>query len=160
MGRCGRIGLRRLLGRALATGVSSLVPHPCFRAALWRRGRRTNCCWPPPVDLAKAIAGSNAHANGLRYPIPPLRHAMDARRHVAQPRQEGLDPPSHLDPPCANRSACNANTPTDVTFSFTGFARRAGHTADHTGRLGIAFFEGRSRYFAVDHERAVDSTGG
>ena len=51
----------------------------------------------------------------------------------------------------------NANTPTDVTFSFTGFAQRAGKTADHTDGWGIAFFEGRGLRHFVDHERAMDS---
>ena len=51
----------------------------------------------------------------------------------------------------------NANTPTDVTFSFTGFAQRAGNTADHTDGWGIAFFEGRGLRHFVDHERATDS---
>lgn len=51
----------------------------------------------------------------------------------------------------------NANTPTDVTFSFTGFAQRAGRTADHTDGWGIAFFEGRGVRHFVDHARALDS---
>ncbi len=51
----------------------------------------------------------------------------------------------------------NANTPTDATFSFTGFAQRAGHTADHTDGWGIAFFEDKGLRHFVDHERAVDS---
>ncbi len=51
----------------------------------------------------------------------------------------------------------NANTPTDVTFSFTGFAQRAGRTADHTDGWGIAFFEGRGVRHFVDHQRAIDS---
>lgn len=51
----------------------------------------------------------------------------------------------------------NANTPTDVTFSFTGFAERGGHTADHVDGWGIAFFEGRGLRHFVDHERAADS---
>ncbi|MCE1251909.1 MAG: class II glutamine amidotransferase [Comamonadaceae bacterium] len=51
----------------------------------------------------------------------------------------------------------NANTPTDVTFSFTGFAQRAGHTADPTDGWGIAFFEDKGLRHFVDHERAVDS---
>ncbi|MBP8270253.1 MAG: class II glutamine amidotransferase, partial [Sphaerotilus sp.] len=33
----------------------------------------------------------------------------------------------------------NANTPTDLVFSFTGFAHRA---AEHKDGFGIAFFEG------------------
>ena len=42
----------------------------------------------------------------------------------------------------------NCNTPTDVTFSFTGFAQRGGRTDHHGDGWGIAFFEGRGvRHF-------------
>ncbi|MBO9680661.1 MAG: class II glutamine amidotransferase [Acidovorax sp.] len=51
----------------------------------------------------------------------------------------------------------NCNTPTDVRFSFTGFAQRGGATGDHTDGWGIAFFEDRGLRHFVDHERAVDS---
>ena len=34
----------------------------------------------------------------------------------------------------------NCNVPTDVTFSFTGFAQRGGKTDDHSDVWGIAFF--------------------
>lgn len=51
----------------------------------------------------------------------------------------------------------NSNTPTDVTFSFTGFAQRAGHTGDHSDGWGIAFFENNGVRHFVDHQRAVDS---
>ena len=51
----------------------------------------------------------------------------------------------------------NCNTPTDVTFSFTGFAQRAGHTGDHSDGWGIAFFEGKGVRHFVDHKRAADS---
>ena len=51
----------------------------------------------------------------------------------------------------------NCNTPTDVTFSFTGFAQRAGHTGDHSDGWGIAFFEDKGVRHFVDHARAVDS---
>ena len=37
----------------------------------------------------------------------------------------------------------NCNTPTDVTFSFTGFAQRGGRTDHHKDGWGIAFFEGQ-----------------
>jgi len=58
----------------------------------------------------------------------------------------------------------NSNTPTDVTFSFTGFAQRGGRTDHHTDGWGIAFFEGGDdpdcdkglRHF-VDHAPASDS---
>jgi len=36
----------------------------------------------------------------------------------------------------------NCNAPTDVTFSFRGFAQRGGHTDQHADGWGIAFFEG------------------
>ena len=51
----------------------------------------------------------------------------------------------------------NANTPTDVTFSFTGFAQRGGNTGDHADGWGIAFFEELGLRHFVDHQRAVDS---
>ena len=54
----------------------------------------------------------------------------------------------------------NCNTPTDVTFSFTGFAQRGGRTDEHADGWGIAFFEGGDdkglRHF-VDHQSACDS---
>ena len=36
----------------------------------------------------------------------------------------------------------NCNAPTDVTFSFRGFAQRGGNTDHHADGWGIAFFEG------------------
>jgi predicted glutamine amidotransferase len=51
----------------------------------------------------------------------------------------------------------NCNTPTDVVFSFTGFAERGGHTDVHTDGWGIAFFEGAGLRHFVDHQSAVDS---
>lgn len=35
----------------------------------------------------------------------------------------------------------NANNPTDIVFSFTGFRQRGGNTDDHKDGFGIAFFE-------------------
>ncbi len=51
----------------------------------------------------------------------------------------------------------NCNTPTDVTFSFTGFAQRGGNTDHHADGWGIAFFEGAGVRHFVDHQRACDS---
>ena len=48
----------------------------------------------------------------------------------------------------------NANTPTDVMFSFTGLATRAD---EHKDGFGIAFFEDRAARLFVDHHRARDS---
>jgi len=48
----------------------------------------------------------------------------------------------------------NANTPTDLVFSFTGFANRA---LEHKDGFGIAFFEGRGLRLFVDHQSATAS---
>ncbi len=48
----------------------------------------------------------------------------------------------------------NANTPTDVVFSFTGFATRA---AEHKDGFGIAFFEGAGVRLLVDAQSARHS---
>jgi predicted glutamine amidotransferase len=48
----------------------------------------------------------------------------------------------------------NANTPTDVVFSFTGFATRA---AEHKDGFGIAFFEGAGARLFVDAQSARTS---
>ena len=48
----------------------------------------------------------------------------------------------------------NANTPTDVMFSFTGFATRA---AEHQDGFGIAFFEGPGMRLMVDAQSARTS---
>jgi glutamine amidotransferase len=51
----------------------------------------------------------------------------------------------------------NCNTPTDVTFSFAGFAQRGGRTDHHADGWGIAFFEGRGLRHFVDHQPAAES---
>lgn len=51
----------------------------------------------------------------------------------------------------------NAKKPTDLTFSFTGFAQRAGKTGDHVDGWGIAFFENHGVRHFVDHQSAIDS---
>ncbi len=38
----------------------------------------------------------------------------------------------------------NCATPTDVTFSFTGFAARGGLTDHHADGFGVAFFEDKA----------------
>lgn len=48
----------------------------------------------------------------------------------------------------------NANTPTDVMFSFTGFSTRA---AEHKDGFGIAFFEGAGVRLMVDAQSARES---
>ena len=51
----------------------------------------------------------------------------------------------------------NCNVPTDVTFSFTGFAQRGGRTDHHEDGWGIAFFEGHGLRHFVDHQPASTS---
>ncbi|HZV67026.1 MAG TPA: class II glutamine amidotransferase [Telluria sp.] len=51
----------------------------------------------------------------------------------------------------------NCNVPTDIVFSFTGFAMRGGHTDTHHDGWGIAFFEGAGVRHFVDHQAAVES---
>jgi glutamine amidotransferase len=53
--------------------------------------------------------------------------------------------------------AMNCNVPTDIVFSFTGFAHRGGRTDTHHDGWGIAFFEGAGVRHFVDHQAAVDS---
>jgi glutamine amidotransferase len=51
----------------------------------------------------------------------------------------------------------NCNVPTDIVFSFTGFATRGGRTAEHNDGWGIAFFEGAGVRHFVDYQAAIDS---
>jgi len=51
----------------------------------------------------------------------------------------------------------NCNVPTDIVFSFTGFALRGGRTDTHHDGWGIAFFEGAGVRHFVDHQAAIDS---
>lgn len=53
--------------------------------------------------------------------------------------------------------AMNCNVPTDIVFSFTGFAHRGGRTDTHHDGWGIAFFEGAGVRHFVDHQAAVAS---
>ena len=53
--------------------------------------------------------------------------------------------------------AMNCNVPTDIVFSFTGFAMRGGRTDTHHDGWGIAFFEGAGVRHFVDHQAAVES---
>ena len=51
----------------------------------------------------------------------------------------------------------NCNVPTDIVFSFTGFATRGGRTDEQKDGWGIAFFEGNGVRHFVDHQAAVAS---
>lgn len=51
----------------------------------------------------------------------------------------------------------NCAAPTDVTFSFTGFAARGGVTDHHADGWGIAFFEDKACRLFIDHESSSRS---
>jgi glutamine amidotransferase len=51
----------------------------------------------------------------------------------------------------------NCNTPTDVRFSFAGFAQRGGHTDHHADGWGIAFFQGCGARLFIDTDAACHS---
>jgi glutamine amidotransferase len=51
----------------------------------------------------------------------------------------------------------NCNVPTDIVFSFTGFATRGGRTDVHNDGWGIAFFEGAGVRHFVDYQAATAS---
>jgi predicted glutamine amidotransferase len=51
----------------------------------------------------------------------------------------------------------NCATPTDATFSFTGFCQRGGGTDHHADGWGIAFFEGKGVRLFVDPLSAANS---
>ena len=51
----------------------------------------------------------------------------------------------------------NCATPTDITFSFSGFAQRGGGTDHHADGWGIAFFEDKACRLFIDHEPALTS---
>ncbi|MCW8902605.1 class II glutamine amidotransferase, partial [Sedimenticola sp.] len=51
----------------------------------------------------------------------------------------------------------NCNVPTDICFSFEGFARRGGDTDEHRDGWGIAFFEGKGCRTFMDVQPSADS---
>lgn len=51
----------------------------------------------------------------------------------------------------------NANVPTDICFSFTGFKARGGLTDHHRDGWGIAFFEGRGARVFLEPCASADS---
>lgn len=51
----------------------------------------------------------------------------------------------------------NCATPTDVSFSFTGFAARGGRTDHHADGWGIAFFEDKACRLFIDPQASATS---
>jgi glutamine amidotransferase len=53
--------------------------------------------------------------------------------------------------------ALSSNSPSSVTFSFTGFSARGGRTAHHADGFGLAFHDGNRCRLFVDHAPACTS---
>ncbi|MEX8518338.1 MAG: class II glutamine amidotransferase [Leptothrix sp. (in: b-proteobacteria)] len=53
--------------------------------------------------------------------------------------------------------ALSCNVPSAVTFAFTGFSARGGHTGDHADGFGLAFHDGSCCRLFIDDDRASDS---
>ena len=53
--------------------------------------------------------------------------------------------------------ALSSSAPTSVTFSFTGFSARGGHTGEHVDGWGIAFHDQAGCRVFIDEKRASDS---
>ncbi len=51
----------------------------------------------------------------------------------------------------------NCNVPTDICFSFEGFAKRGGETDEHKDGWGVAFFEGRGCRTFMDVQPSAGS---
>jgi len=51
----------------------------------------------------------------------------------------------------------DCNTPTDIQFSFEGFARRGGHTGPHSHGWGLAFYEGHAARIFLEPRPCADS---
>ncbi len=51
----------------------------------------------------------------------------------------------------------NCNVPTDICFSFEGFRKRGGGTAEHKDGWGIAFFEGKGCRIFLDYQPSIYS---
>ncbi|HSS40503.1 MAG TPA: class II glutamine amidotransferase, partial [Polyangia bacterium] len=49
------------------------------------------------------------------------------------------------------------NVPTDITFSFTGFALRGGKTGPHADGWGVALYEGKFARSFLEPKPACDS---
>lgn len=62
-----------------------------------------------------------------------------------------------LETPMCQLLGMNCATPTDITFSFSGFAARGGKTGHHADGWGIAFFEDKACRLFIDHESASTS---
>ena len=89
----------------------------------------------------------------LRCPARPWNPSPFVPANPAKPRSAG----AQYVPIMCQLLGLNCATPTDASFSFTGFRQRGGGTDHHADGWGIAFFEGKGMRLFVDHHSAADS---
>ena len=154
---------------ACRRGGAAAQPRATLRtmrpyAPTTRRGRAAK----PRFDLYERANWVNRHPwladlliwRGTRSERVRGAWAACSTRAAARPaaHRQGLLPPLHrIAPAMCQLLGLNANTPTDVVFSFTGFSTRA---EEHKDGFGIAFFEGRGLRVSSAMRRARGFAGG
>ena len=121
----------------------------------------------PRFELYRKASRVNAHPWLADLVIWRARKSQRILRRMSGVLEETANPGNlvsvrgiaKLFLPFAKRAMCqllgmNANTPTDVMFSFTGLATRAD---EHKDGFGIAFFEHKGLRLFVDPASAIDS---
>ena len=135
--------------RATKPALTALKP----RFDLYERANRINE-HPWLADLL--IWRANASERIMRRMSGVLEETNNPGNLVTRARHPAVVP---ADPLAGCGQMCqllgmNANTPTDVMFSFAGLATRAD---EHKDGFGIAFFEGKGLRLFVDHVSARES---
>ena len=145
--------------RPAVQALAALRRRRCGRLpAVLGRPRRIS---RPPRAMSRRRRAARERAVGLS--TDPA-----VRRFLLRGTERQLTAASHPRRPYWRPSACiyrsaaamcqllgmNANTPTDVMFSFTGFATRA---EEHKDGFGIAFFEDQGVRLFVDAQSARES---
>ena len=102
-------------------------------------GMKQPPCWCTQVDFNRDVLA--------RVPNEARGQACICRACATKPTA----PATVQNSPMCQLLGMNCNTPTDVMFSFTGFAQRGGRT-EHKDGFGIAFFEGAGVRHFVDHQ--------
>lgn len=99
------------------------------------------------------MAGKGEVAGGAGARLGSIGHAHD---NVCILLQSGSPLPHGALAMC-QLLGMNCATPTDVTFSFTGFAARGGVTDHHADGFGVAFFEDKACRLFIDNQSAGTS---
>ena len=139
-GRCGREPLRNRAGMAFGRAWRFLGDRRHQRRthrSIWRNLSDAGRALPARPHCRLAVAGCTCTDRRTLAPISSVSTPPD----LFMCQLLGM----------------NSNTPTDITFSFRGFAQRGGNTADHADGWGIAFFEDRGLRHFVDHQPAANS---